>query len=40
MQKFGVLAAAALATGAEAYRNNRYGSQTPFEGEHRDAHIV
>lgn len=39
MQKIGVLAAAVLATSTDAYRMNRMSS-SPFEGEHKDAHVI
>ena len=39
MQKFGFLAAAAMSQGVDAYRTNSINN-TPFSGEHADAHIV
>ena len=39
MQKFGFLAAAALTQGIDAYRMNSIGN-TPFTGEHANAHII
>jgi hypothetical protein len=39
MQKIGVVAATALATGAEAYRTNHMSS-SPFEGEHASKDII